>query len=126
MTIDEAIAHARETTENNLATAKSIEYKSYIPSSLNLQKQIEDFFSCAEEREQIAKCLEELKAYRKCKKMNCDSLNKAFEKGKKVGYNKAIDDFCEKLKQDVMATTFGLRMCDVDRIAEQLKAGDGE
>ena len=41
----------------------------------------------------------------------------------KLGYNKAIDDFVEKLKQDVMAITFGLRICDIDRIAEQLKEG---
>ena len=37
--------------------------------------------------------------------------------------NKAIDDFAEKLKQDVMTITFGLRICDIDRIAEKLKAG---
>ena len=50
-------------------------------------------------------------------KAYCIQRNKEF-------YNKAIDDFTEKLKQDVMATTFGLRICDVNRIAEQLKAGD--
>ena len=33
----------------------------------------------------------------------------------------AIDDFADKLKQDVMTITFGLRICDIDRIAEQLK-----
>ena len=37
--------------------------------------------------------------------------------------NKAIDDFADKLKQDVMTITFGLRICDIDRLAEQLKAG---
>ena len=37
--------------------------------------------------------------------------------------NKAIDDFAEKLKQDVMTITFGLRICDIDRISKQLKAG---
>ena len=35
--------------------------------------------------------------------------------------NKAIDDFAEKLKQDVMTITFGLRICDIDRISKQLK-----
>ena len=35
--------------------------------------------------------------------------------------NKAIDDFAKKLKQDVMTITFGLRICDIDRIADQLK-----
>ena len=45
-------------------------------------------------------------------------------KSRKDGYEQGVDDFCEKLKQDVMATTFGLRICDVNRIAEQLKAGE--
>ena len=36
-------------------------------------------------------------------------------------YCKGVDDFAEKLKQDVMAITFGLRNCDIDRIAEELK-----
>ena len=45
-------------------------------------------------------------------------------KSRRDGYEQGVDDFCEKLKQDVMATTFGLRICDVNRIAEQLKAGE--
>ena len=36
-------------------------------------------------------------------------------------YNKAIDDFLREIKIDVIATTFGLRICDAERIAEQLK-----
>lgn len=38
-----------------------------------------------------------------------------------IGYNKAIDDFLREIKIDVIATTFGLRICDAERIAEQLK-----
>ena len=41
-------------------------------------------------------------------------------------YNKAIDDFADKLRQDKMIITFGLRICDVDRIAEHLKEGEIE
>lgn len=37
--------------------------------------------------------------------------------------NKAIDDFLREIKIDVIATTFGLRICDAERIAQQLKAG---
>ena len=37
--------------------------------------------------------------------------------------NKAIDDFLKEIKIDIIATTFGLRICDAERIAEQLKAG---
>ena len=39
------------------------------------------------------------------------------------GYAKAIDEFAEALKADVMATTFGLDCRDVDRIAKEMKAG---
>ena len=52
----------------------------------------------------------------------CSYLAEEFENG----YNKALDDFVEKLKQDVMTITFGLRICDIDRIAEQLKKGEKE
>ena len=40
-----------------------------------------------------------------------------------IGYNKAIDDFLREIKIDVIATTFGLRICDAERIAQQLKTG---
>ena len=39
-------------------------------------------------------------------------------------YCKGIDDLTEKLKQDVICITFGLRSCDIDRIAEELKEQD--
>lgn len=37
--------------------------------------------------------------------------------------NKAIDDFAETCKQDVMRQTFGLHPRNIDEIAEQLKGG---
>ena len=55
--------------------------------------------------------------------VNSDEFKDILVKTAKEQYNKAIDDFAEKLKQDVMAITFGLRICDIDRIAEQLKGG---
>lgn len=71
-----------------------------------------------EEAAQIAEWLEELKAYKS------DDFTKNLQKLVYMqGYQKAIDDFTEKLKQDVMAITFGLRICDIDRLAEQLKEG---
>ena len=41
----------------------------------------------------------------------------------RFGYNKAIDDFAEACKQDIMCQTFGLQPRNIDEIAEQLKAG---
>ena len=78
LSIDEAIAHARE-----------------------------------KEQEQIADWLEELKVYQQ-HEIIC-------HKGYNAGYNKAIDDFVNACKSNKLYQTFGLRQCDIDKIAEQLK-----
>ena len=77
----------------------------------------------AKEHEQLAEWLEELKALRNGLKIKCDSLNEALEKGKKIGYNKAIDDFSEKIKSNYRLGYVGYLDKIVDEIAEQLKAG---
>ena len=41
----------------------------------------------------------------------------------KISYNKAIDDFVNACKRNTLCQTFGLRQCDIEEIAEQLKAG---
>ena len=40
-----------------------------------------------------------------------------------LGYNKAIDDFVNACKEDILCQTFGLHINGIQRIAEQLKAG---
>lgn len=47
----------------------------------------------------------------------------AVNKGYVEGYNKAIDDFVNACKENIMCKTFGLRECDIEQIAEQLKEG---
>ena len=93
MTIDEAIAHAREVADENIKesmdTFPSLKSKNCI--------------KCAEEHEQIAEWLEELKDYRENQHR---SLRHMYEKG----YNKAIDDFAILMKETL-------------NLAEQLKAG---
>ena len=122
MTIDEAIAREREMAEmhrNDIVPKEDYHNMPWIDkeNELNMRS--------AEEHEQLADWLEELKAYKQntdiCPMCDtyCSYLAEEFENG----YNKAIDDFVEKLKQDVMAITFGLRICDIDRIAEQLRVG---
>ena len=101
MTIDEAIAHARE-----VASRKFDDRVHCI--------------SCAEEHEQLAEWLEELKAYRaigtveECKNSVLD-IPKA--------YNKAIDDaksvILQTLDNEILVDTLHLRL-------EQLKESDGE
>ena len=78
MTIDEAIAHARE-----------------------------------KEYEQIAEWLEELKVYQQ-HEIIC-------HKGYNAGYNKALDDFVNACKSNILFQTFGFRQCDIEEISEQLK-----
>ena len=39
-------------------------------------------------------------------------------------YNKAIDDFVNACKEDISCQTFGLHIKGIERISEQLKAGE--
>ena len=102
--------------------------------------------SYAEDNEQVAEWLEELKTYReeKCNKSvylankSIDMID-AVNKGYAYGYNKAIDDFADKLnaKCDGMikekwnsnvspiswAEAYADFKDDIDEIAEQLKEG---
>ena len=91
MTIDEAIANEREVAKRNRILLDSDEL---------VQKSYDAYFDklkcekCAEEHEQLAEWLEELKVYREigtveeCKNSVLD-IQKA--------YNKAIDDFAENI-----------------------------
>ena len=83
-----------------------------------------------EEAQQLAEWLEELKAYR-ASVFSGDMTQKML----KEEYNKAIEDFSERIKQ--VTYTSGTEsdgyykihaICerDIDEIAEQLKAGDVE
>lgn len=40
-----------------------------------------------------------------------------------LGYNKALDDFVNACKDNILCQTLGLRQFDIEKIAEQLKAG---
>ena len=120
LSIDEAIAHARE-----VASRKFDDRVHCI--------------RCAEEHEQLAEWLEELKAYRekKCNKsvyLASKSVDKidAVNKGYIDGYNKAIDDFVDNCSEyyfnvDDSPSSPYLRNINIisqpniKRIAEQLK-----
>lgn len=55
-----------------------------------------------------------------------EKIKEALEKGKKIGYNKALNDFVNACKSNSLCQTFGLRQCDINKIAKQLKAGGRE
>ena len=99
MTLDEAIIHARE-----VASRKFDDRVHCI--------------KCAEEHEQLAEWLEELKAYR-ASVFSGDMTQKMI----KEEYCKAVDDFAESVK-NLIADSSVIRFKDIDEIAEQLKAGD--
>ena len=114
LSIDEAIAHARE-----VASRKFDDRVHCI--------------SCAEEHEQLAEWLEELKAYRekKCNKsvyLASKSVDKidAVNKGYIDGYNKAIDDCKELTFREVVYYDSLNDRTEFRELAEQLKAKNNE
>ena len=128
MTIDEAIAHAREVASEQKRR-----------SGICVQNNSEcDKFSaclkCSEEHEQLAEWLEELKDYRDKNKMvvridcaNSDEFKDMAVKLAKEQYNKAIDDFAKRLIEELSHTTLvkdGYYLANIIKpLAEQLKAG---
>lgn len=74
---------------------------------------------------QLAEWLEELKALKNGLNIKCDSLNEALEKGKKIGYNKALDDFVKfaNTMPTIEEEDGTIRPMWLEEIAEQLKAG---
>ena len=127
MTLDEAILHAREVAVRNRK-----QYKNCPSDRTDIRHQTCE--ECAEEHEQLAEWMEELKSYR-ASVFSGDMTQTML----KEEYCKAIDDFAEKLnaKCDGMikekwnsnvapiswAEAYADFKDDIDEIAEQLKAG---
>lgn len=117
MSIDEAIAQELNIAKNRRKNFDECnERKNNYSCRLCVETQT--CLDCAEEHEQIADWLEELKEI----KSNGRYVqgNKA---GQKIGYRNAIDDFVNACKENIMYKTFGLRECDIEKIAERLKVG---
>ena len=113
MTLDETIIHAREVAERNRK-----QYKNCPSDRTDIRYQTCE--ECAEEHEQLAEWLEELKSYRA-------SVFSGYmtQKMLKEEYNKAIDDLLGVMNQITYncqdADELFEKICD---LAEQLKAGD--
>ena len=118
MTLDEAIAHAREVAEEQ---RKACDLSWVWDNPDNIKK-------CAKEHDQLAEWLEELKFLKQWKLGIMDSFCKydasSFEELIANARNKAIDDFVNVCKDNTVCQTFGLRQCDIEKIATQLKGGD--
>lgn len=129
MTLDEAILHAREVAERNRK-----QYKNCPSDRTDIRYQTCE--ECAEEHEQLAEWLEELKFIRQWKSDIMDEFCKydvsSFEELVTNTRNKAIDDYMNKLCNHCMQQAnecyklecpFCTDGCDIINIAEQLKVG---
>lgn len=123
-TIDEAIAHAREVAENN---RKESNYDAFSLDYMN-EMHKKNCVKCAEEHEQLAEWLEELKEARKGFEENRKA---GYKHGYSYGYAKAIDEFAERLKYEHKQTittesVYISRSFDevVDEIAEEMRGGE--
>ena len=109
MTIDEAIAKYKEITNTD----------ANCPAHCNISCD-----KCVQESEQISEWLEELKVLRLQNHLGRDE---ALIAGRKEGYNKAIDDLSDTLKEnyDYLPQIFTQEafVRYIDEYAEQLKAG---
>lgn len=113
MTIDEAIAHAREVAEKQRKDNDNCEYKSQYGCEGCADYYSKQCIECAEEHEQLAEWLEELKAYRA--HIFSGEMTRTMLKEQ---YCKAVDDFVKLFKNK---TSMENRL--VDEITKQLKAG---
>ena len=126
--LDEAIAHAREVAEiqrNNDKLNKTLGKRSPYYNT--------DCIKCAEEHEQLAEWLEELKAYKKNSNIcpMCDTYCSYLAEEFENGYNKALDDFVEEICKMIVQSenngnyrfyTVEIKQAIAD-LAEQLKVG---
>ena len=121
LSIDEAIAHARE-------VANTQKGKSGICLQNGLEcEHFSDCLKYAEEHEKLAEWLEELKALREEKSdfliLAKDIAEANYEMGMENGYNKAIDDaksvILQTLDNEILVDTLHLRL-------EQLKDRNNE
>ena len=100
LSIDEAIEHAREVAEEQRELFRLCPYPSQECNGADICKCLKNkhdgCIKCAEEHEQLAEWLEELKALREEKSdfqiMAKDIAEGNYEMGMESGYNKALDD----------------------------------
>lgn len=116
MTLDEAIQHCKEVGRDNREDAKYA-----IENELH-DAVIKTCTKCAEEHEQLAEWLEELKLYKSKFK---EILLYDHEIAEIKIYHKAIDDFAEKISTYGTYDDYG-NVIDVLEIAEELKKDGAE
>ena len=122
MTIDEAIAHAREVAKEQKSKYDKCPTRTRYNCAMCFHnpKCDED----AKEHEHLAQWLEELKELRNMTAghLYAVAFKNGYLKAEKEVREKAIDDFAEKVKEMYAFTI--LEEVQLEKIAEQLKAGE--
>ena len=121
MTIDEAIAHAREVAESWKLNQEDCDFNTDCNNCAEFCEE------CAKEHEQLAEWLEELKTRRETHFDYVSLMDKRYYDG----YNKAIDEFaekiCEKYTEEERNRNYRWYSAQIKQniadIAEQMKAG---
>lgn len=120
MTIDEAITHAREVAKEH--RDKSSPYGELLGND-------SDCIKCAEDHEQIAEWLEELKELRQFKNESEDKLCNAIYEAETSIYNKALEDYHRLISEEcksmlIKINPYASHLKDYnDKVLERLKAG---
>ena len=133
LSIDEAIAHAREVAEEQRETFRLCPYPSQECNGADICKCLKNkhdgCLKCAEEHEQIANWLEELKDYQDKNKMvvrvdvdseNIDSIKDKIDELSKYAenqYSKAIDDVLKLPKYKFYDTSKEFMNIRIDAIS---------
>ena len=116
LSIDEAIAHAREVADTCEYEASKYDMCDSYEREVAYKEG-----KCAEEHEQLAEWLEELKALREEKSEFLILAKDNYEMGMESGYNKAIDDCKELTFREVVYCDSLNDRTEFRELAEQLK-----
>ena len=109
ITLEEAIAHEKAKADKARESEALFLHDDLMWNAKESHRRLE-------EHEQYAAWLEELGRRR---------VEELFRKtDEKSIRDKAIDDFVNACKNDILCQTFGLRQCDIEKIAERLKESD--
>ena len=130
MTLDEAIKRENKIAEENQKIVDTeIVFDDVSLSQLYcddtevIEEHLSNYRKCAEYHKQLAEWLELLKWYQQGMEDIPSESGVLPKDVYHAGYEKAIDNFVNACKEDILCQTFGLHIKEIERISEQLKVG---
>ena len=127
MTEQEAIKYGKDYFHDLCCAACKVadKHKDFVRMSIKALEEIQQYraIGTPEECRAAVEKQKELKSTNTCGFITIGKTVEQFEQ--EIRY-KAIDDFAETCKQNILCQTFGLHPINIDKIAELLKVGDGE